>query len=128
MGKKKKKGKARCQHTGPREDEWETKSPNDAPTPVSGKHTEFLRSLFDRMTLEHIDEVLREVRTIDPEGMREVMYVHAFMMKFTRWEKADICVFLDTELGVRWKCRLWCCGLTRKFILLFSFSFSIYSE
>ena len=39
MGKKKKKGKARFQHTGPREDEWEprpqTTSPNDAPTLVS---------------------------------------------------------------------------------------------
>ena len=30
---------------------------------------------------------------------------------------------------IRWKCRLRCCGLTRKFIfIIFSFSFSIYYE
>ena len=46
MGKK--KGKARCQHTGPREGEWE-----DAPTPVCfGKHTEFFRSLLPESTAD----------------------------------------------------------------------------
>ena len=99
MGKKKKKGKARCQHTGPREDEWEPwpqqKSHNDAHTPVSGKHTEFLRSLFDRLTLEDVDAMSQYA--LDPEGIRQVMYVKSFLMKFTMWEKDDIRIFICTE-------------------------------
>ena len=71
------------------------KSLNDAPTPVSGKHTEFIRSLFDRTTLEHADAVSQF--GLDPEGIRQVMYVQSFLMKFTMWEKDDLRVFFATE-------------------------------
>ena len=65
MGKKKKKGKAGCQHTGPREDEWEA-----APTPrFVGKYTEFIRSLRDRSFTDWDEDINNEQRIWDELGL-----------------------------------------------------------